>query len=59
MSKDIIRELNIQMGKSGNGYLNPKINLPPTWIRQMGFTKEDRIATVTFEDNKIIIEKKK
>ena len=59
MDKNFQRELKVSYHKGGSGTTTPKISLPTTWIRQMGFTKEDRIATVTFEDNKIIIEKKK
>lgn len=59
MKKDLIRELNIQMAKGGSGSLSPRISLPPTWIKQMGFTQDDRTAIVIFKDDKIIIEKKK
>ena len=53
------RELNVSYHKGGSGSTTPKVSLPTTWIRDMGFTKEDRIAIVSFDGEKITIEKKK
>ncbi len=51
------RKLKVSLGKSGNGYTNPKIGLPKKWIDDMGITQENRDVVVTYKDGKITIEK--
>ncbi len=46
-------------GKASKGSQTTRITLPITWVRDMGITPEDREVDIRFEDNKIIIEKKK
>ena len=46
-------------GNSGKNSINTRISLPKIWVDEMGITPEDREVEVTFEKNKIIIEKKK
>ncbi len=45
-------------GKASKGSQTTRITLPITWVRDMGLSPEDREVTISFEDNKIIIEKK-
>lgn len=51
------RKVKIQFGKAGNGYDNPRISLPVKWLRQLGFTKEERNAIIYLKNNSIIIKK--
>ena len=44
-------------GKASKGSQTTRITLPITWVRDMGVTPESREVTITFKDNKIIIEK--
>ncbi|MCC3870400.1 AbrB/MazE/SpoVT family DNA-binding domain-containing protein [Terrisporobacter mayombei] len=53
------RDLNISFGKSGNGYYTPRITLPINWVKELGIDAENRKVSVTFKDDKIIIEKAK
>ena len=54
------RELKILFGKSGNGYISPRICLPIDWIKKMGISQENREVTVTYDEKskEIIIKKK-
>lgn len=51
------RNANIMFNQNGNGSDTTRITLPVTWIKEMGFTSKDRIANISFENDKIIIEK--
>lgn len=53
------RKLKILFGKSGNGYLNPRISLPISWIRDMGISTDDKEVNVSYDENskEIIIKK--
>lgn len=55
-------ERNIIMGKAGGTAgkesVNYKISLPAEMVKKMGVTPEDKSVLVSFEDGKIIIEKK-
>lgn len=53
-----IRNVNISFGKNGNGYASTRITLPVPWIKEMGFTEDDRNAVIEFNENEIIIRKK-
>lgn len=55
-------ERNIIMGKAGGtagkNSVNYKISLPAEMVRELGITHEDKSVLVSFNDGKIIIEKK-
>ena len=44
-------------GKASKGSQTTRITLPITWVRDMGISADAREVTITFKDNKIIIEK--
>ena len=52
-----IKKLNVSIRKNGNGYQSSSIFLPKKWLDQMNVTKEEREVKVSFDGNKIIIEK--
>ncbi len=55
-------ERNIIMGKAGGTAgkhsVNYKISLPAEMVKELGVTQEDKCVLVSFDDGKIIIEKK-
>lgn len=55
-------ERNIIMGKAGGtagkNSVNYKISLPAEMVKAIGVTPEDKAVTVSFDNGKIIIEKK-
>ncbi len=51
------RKANIIFNKNGNGFLSTKITLPVPWIKELGFSENDKSAIIKIEKNKIIIEK--
>lgn len=53
------RMLKASFQKSGSGSINARINIPITWIREIGITELERDVKLTKIDNKIIIEKSK
>ena len=52
-----IREIKITLARSGNGSLSPRITLPTKWIRELNSREENRNTKVSFDGEKIIIEK--
>ena len=54
-----IRNLKIAFNKSGAGNITPRISLPAVWIKEMGIVLEDREVEVIFENNEIVIKKRK
>ena len=52
-----IRRIKITLASSGNGSLSPRITLPTKWIREMGIEELNREMKVSFDGEKIIIEK--
>ena len=52
-----IRRIKITLARSGNGSLSPRITLPTKWIRELNITEENRNMKVSFDGEKIIIEK--
>lgn len=46
-------------GTAGKNSVNYKISLPAEMIKEIGVTPEDKSVLVSFDDGKIIIEKKK
>lgn len=46
-------------GTAGKNSVNYKISLPAEMVKELGITPEDKSVIVSFEDGKIIIEKKK
>lgn len=55
-------ERNIIMGKAGGtagkNSVNYKISLPAEMVKALGVTQEDKSVLLSFENGKIIIEKK-
>lgn len=51
------RKINIIFGKNGNGYTTTKITLPIGWIRELGFTENDKSATIKIQGDTIEIKK--
>ncbi|MCI9210360.1 MAG: AbrB/MazE/SpoVT family DNA-binding domain-containing protein [Eubacterium sp.] len=45
-------------GTAGKNSVNYKISLPAEMVKALGVTQEDKSVLVSFEDGKIIIEKK-
>lgn len=52
------RKLNISFNKSGRGSISPRINLPTTWVKEMGITQDEKEVNVYFVNGEIIITKK-
>lgn len=46
-----------QSPKRSEGSVNYRIGIPAEWAKKMGITKEEPQVKVSFNDNKIIIEK--
>lgn len=53
------RNVKITFNRNGRGAITPKLSLPVPFIRELGFTEEDREAYIELEGDKIIITKKK
>lgn len=51
------RKANVIFNKNGNGFLTTKITIPVPFIKELGFTEEDKEAIITIDGEKIIIEK--
>ena len=55
-------ERNIIMGKAGGtagkNSINYKISLPAEMVKELGVTQDDKGVLVSFDNGKIIIEKK-
>lgn len=51
------RNLKLIINKDGHGTINYKISLPKSWIDKMNLKDNDRNVVVSFDNNKIIIEK--
>ncbi|MCM1050254.1 MAG: AbrB/MazE/SpoVT family DNA-binding domain-containing protein [Clostridiales bacterium] len=45
-------------GTAGKNSVNYKISLPAEMVKELGVTQEDKSVLVSFEEGKIIIEKK-
>lgn len=56
-------ERNIIMGKvggtAGKNSINYKISLPAEMVKALGVTRENKTVLVSFDNEKIVIEKKK
>lgn len=46
-------------GTAGKNSVNYKISLPAEMVKELGVTPEDKSVIVSFENGRIIIEKKK
>lgn len=53
------RNLKITFSKNGAGNLTPRISLPAVWIKEMGIDLENREVEVIFDNNEIVIRKRK
>lgn len=51
------RNLKILINKSGRGTEDYRITIPNSWIKSMNLSREDRNVVMSFDNNKIIIEK--
>lgn len=51
------RNLRLILNKDGHDTINYKISLPKSWIDKMNLKENDRDVVVSFDNNKIIIEK--
>lgn len=51
------RNLKLIINKDGHGTINYKLSLPKTWINKMNLSEKNRNVIVSFDENKIIIEK--
>lgn len=54
-----VLKANVIFTKNGHGSVTNKITLPVTWVKDMGFTLEDKSATIMYKENSIIIKKEK
>lgn len=52
------RDAKILWAKNGNGYATTRITLPVPWVRELGFTVDNKEAILELKDNEIIIRKK-
>ena len=52
-----VRKANVIFNKNGNGFTTNKITLPVQWIKDLGFTQEDRTAIIEITENRIMIRK--
>ncbi len=43
------RKLKIIFNKSGSGSITPKMNIPMSWVKDMGVTPEDREVNVVYD----------
>ncbi|MCC0744612.1 AbrB/MazE/SpoVT family DNA-binding domain-containing protein [Clostridioides sp. ZZV13-5731] len=53
------RILNVNYNKSGSGSVSTRLNLPITFLRELGVTEIDRSVEVTLKGDEIIIKKAK
>ena len=44
-------------GTAGSGGITNRITIPTTWVKEMGITEERREVNISFDGEKIIIEK--
>lgn len=44
-------------GTAGKGGITNRITIPTTWIKEMGITEDQREVNISFDGEKIIIEK--
>lgn len=55
------RQAKVMIGKSGGtagkGAMNCRMSLPTTWVKEMGINEEDRSVIISFDGEKIVIEK--
>lgn len=59
MEKRILKTLiNKAGGNAGSGGRTYRTTLPPSWMKELGVTEEDRELELTFNGEKIVIRKK-
>lgn len=44
-------------GTAGKGGITNRITIPTTWVKEMGITEEQREVNISFDGEKIMIEK--
>lgn len=52
------KDININFNKNGQGRIGTKVTLPLNWIQSMGITEDDNQAKISFDGEKITIEKR-
>ena len=58
MEKRILKALiNKAGGNAGSGGRTYRTTLPPSWMKELGVTEEDRELELTFDGEKIVIKK--
>jgi hypothetical protein len=53
------RKIRITFNRNGRGAISPKISIPVPFIRELGFTENDREGFIELDEDKIVITKKK
>ena len=51
------RKINLSTNKDGHGTVGFRVALPTSWVKQLGFSTEDKKAVIELDENKIIIKK--
>jgi hypothetical protein len=52
------RNIKITFNRNGKGCITPKVSLPVPFVKELGFTEDDREGYIEIDKNKIIITKK-
>jgi hypothetical protein len=53
------RNVKITFNRNGRGAITPKLSLPVPFVKELGFTEDDREAYIELAEDKIIITKKR
>lgn len=53
------KKTKVSFSSNANGYVTPRVVFPGKWAKEMGITPEERDAVLTFDGQKITIEKEK
>lgn len=58
MQKKIVKVIfNRSGGTAGSGGITNRITIPTKWIKEMGITEEQKEVNISFDGEKIMIEK--
>lgn len=57
MKKTVKVIFNRSGGTAGSGGITNRITIPTTWVKEMGITEEQREVNISFDGEKIMIEK--
>ena len=53
------KKTNVSFSSNANGYVTPRVVFPGKWAKEMGITPKEREAVLSFDGQKITIEKDK